>query len=110
MNIEEFIKELRSTDEYIRTIYLNGGCYKFYILLSKMYKNIIPYISNENDHIISRYKDRYYDIDGEVKNIKGYRELNESDIDMVEKWSFRKNNVLVLKECPYCDEPLLIDI
>lgn len=110
MNIEEFIKELRSTDEYIRIIYLNGGCYKFHKLLSKMYKNIIPYISNENNHIISRYKDRYYDIDGEVKNVKGYRELNESDIDMVEKWSFRKNNLLVLRECPNCDEPITFKI
>ena len=110
MNIEEFINALRDTDEYIRYIYTKGSCYKFHVLLSKMYKGSVPYISENKDHIISRYKDRYYDIDGEVKNVKGYRELNESDIDMVEKWSFRKNNVLVLKECPYCDEPLLIDI
>ena len=109
MNIEEFIKELRDTDEYIRYIYTKGSCYKFHVLLSKMYKGSVPYISENKDHIITRYRGKYYDINGEVKNIKGYRELNESDIDMVEKWSFHKNNVLVLKECPYCDEPLVID-
>lgn len=106
MNIDKFIDELRNTDRYIRDIYMNGGCYKFHILLSKMYKNTVPYISKEKDHIVTRYKDRYYDIDGEVYEVKDYRVLDVSEIPMVENWNFHRNNLIVLSECPNCEEPL----
>jgi hypothetical protein len=107
MNILNFINELRDSDEYIKHIYMKGSCYKFHILLSKMYKNTIPYISIKKDHIITRYKDRYYDINGEVYDVKDYRTLDIYDIPMVENWSFRNNNLLQLNECPNCDEPLV---
>lgn len=54
MKILKFINELRDSDEYIKHIYMEGSCYKFYILLSKMYKTTIPYISIKKDHIIPR--------------------------------------------------------
>ena len=110
MNIEEFINALRDTDEYIRYIYTKGSCYKFHVLLSKMYKGSVPYISENKDHIITRYRGKYYDINGEVKNIKGYRELNEEEIPMVKGWSFYHHNLIVLNECPNCDEPLTFKI
>ena len=114
MGICEFIDELRSTDRYIKHIYTEGGCYKFHLLLSKMYKGCVPYISHSKDHIITRYKGKFYDINGAVKCISpkvncidGYVPLGKSDIPMVEDWSFHKNNVIVLKDCPHCDEPLI---
>lgn len=107
MNILTFIDELRNSDGYIRHIYTKGGCYRFHILLSKMYKNCTPYINGTNDHIITRYRGRFYDVYGIVNCIDGFRKLSVDDIPMVEKWSFRKNNLLVLDECPNCEEPLL---
>ena len=114
MDILSFIDELRSTDRYIRHIYTKGGCYKFHLLLSKMYKGCVPYISHSKDHIITRYRGKFYDINGAVKCISpkvncidGYVPLGKSDIPMVEDWSFHKNNLIVLKECPHCDEPLI---
>lgn len=109
MNILNFIDELRNSDEYIKHIYMKGSCYKFHILLSKMYKNTIPYISKEKDHIITRYKDRYYDINGEVYDVKDYKVLDIEDIPMVSNWSFRNNNLLQLNECPNCEEPLVYE-
>lgn len=53
---------------------------------------------------------KYYDINGEVKNIKGYRELREEEIPMVKGWSFFHHNLIVLNECPNCDEPLTFKI
>jgi hypothetical protein len=106
MYIDKFIEELNYTDEYISHIYMKGGCYKFHVLLSKMYKNTVPYISKEKDHIITRYKDRYYDINGEVYEVKDYRVLDVEEIPMVSNWSFSKNNLLLLSECPNCEEPL----
>ncbi len=107
MNILTFIDELRNTDEYIKHIYTEGGCYKFHILLNKMYNNCTPYISPQKNHIITRYKNKYYDINGEVTNIDGYTLLSIEEKLMVEQWSFHKKNLLQLTECPVCDEPIV---
>ena len=107
MNIKEFIDELRSTDRYIHHIYTKGGCYKFHLLLSKMYKGCTPYTNG--NHIITRYKGKYYDIYGEVDSQDGFRKLSNMERPQVEKWSFHMNNLLVLKDCPHCDEPIIIN-
>ena len=109
MNIKDFIDELRNSDGYIEHIYTRGGCYRFHILLSKMYKNAIPYISGNMNHIITRYRGKFYDINGEVTCLDGYRKLNQSELYFVENWSFHKNNLIVLDECPHCEEPLVYD-
>ncbi len=106
MNILTFIQELNQTDRYIHHIYSKGGCYKFHILLSKMYKGCIPYTNGE--HIITKYKGKYYDIYGEVDNQDGFRKLLDKEIPIVSKWSFHMNNLLVLKDCPHCDEPIIL--
>jgi hypothetical protein len=107
MDILKFIDELRNTDQYIHHIYTKGGCYRFHVLLSKMYRNCVPYINATNDHIITRYKGKFYDIFGTVDCLDGYRKLSKQEIPMVSKWSFRKNNLLLLDECPHCEEPLI---
>lgn len=105
MNILNFIDELRNTDRYIHHIYTKGGCYKFHLLLSKMYKNCIPYTNG--NHIITRYKGKFYDINGIVDCLDGYTKLPKDHLPFVENWSFHKNNLLVLKDCPHCEEPLV---
>ena len=107
MDILTFIDELRNSDGYIHHIYTKGGCYRFHILLSKMFKNCTPYISGTNDHIITRYRGRFYDVYCIVDCLDSYRKLSLNEIPVVEKWSFHKNNLLVLDECPNCEEPLL---
>jgi hypothetical protein len=107
MNILTFIDELRNSDGYIHHIYTKGSCYRFHILLSKMYKNTIPYISGNMDHIITRYRGKFYDISGEVSCLDGYRKLSKDELPFVENWSFHKNNLIVLDECPHCEEALI---
>ncbi len=107
MTIDEFIQELRNSDEYIRHIYSRGSCYKFHLLLSKLYRNCIPYINQEMNHVITKHKRKYYDIYGTLNHIDGYRKLKETDLSIVQKWSFHKNNLLVLHDCPNCDEALI---
>ena len=105
MKIEQFIKELRNSDGYIEHIYTRGSCYRFHILLSKMYKGCVPYISDMKNHIITKYRGKYYDINGESTAI-GYTILSDDLIPFVENWSFHKNNLIVLDECPHCEESL----
>jgi hypothetical protein len=71
-----------------------------------MFNKCTPYISKDEDHVISRINGRYYDITGEVTDMDGYTFLGKRRIPIVEKWSFRKNNLLLLDECPNCEEPL----
>jgi len=68
----------------------------FHILLSKMYKNCVPYISANKNHIITKYRGKFYDIYGEVDCLDGFRRLLLKDLPIVEKWSFRKHNLLKL--------------
>lgn len=107
MKILDFINELRSTDQYIKSIYLNGGCYRFHILLKKMYPTAVPYISNHKNHVVTRYGGKFYDIMGIVDRVDGYTVLTDQERTMCENWSFHKYNLLKLTECPSCDEPLL---
>lgn len=106
MDIETFIDELRNTDLYIRHIYTEGGCYKFHILLSKLFRGSKPYISQRKNHIITKYRNNYYDIYGKIDNVDGYTKLKKEEKHMVEQWSFHKNNLLQLNECPHCEEPI----
>lgn len=107
MKILDFINELRETDGYISHIYLKGGCYKFHLLLKKMYPSSTPYISDHKNHIVTKYCGKFYDIAGIVDNVDGYTKLTPEETKIVEKWSFRKHNLLMLTECPNCDEPIV---
>lgn len=109
MKILDFIDTLRGTDFYIKHIYLRGGCYQFHLLLSKMYKGCVPYISAVKDHIVTKYRGKYYDICGEIDCPDGYTKLTTDELIMVNKWSFAHNNLLLLTECPYCEEPLTFE-
>jgi hypothetical protein len=39
-------------------------------------------------------------------NLDGYTLLTIEEKLMVFNWSFHKNNLLLLTECPNCDEPI----
>jgi len=47
------------------TYYLNGHCYDFYFKLLGKFANAICYY--DNDHVITKIGDKYYDITGEVE-------------------------------------------
>jgi len=108
MTILQFINALRKSDFYIEDIYTMGSCYQFYVLLNKMYKGCIPLISPTKDHIITLYKGRFYDIKGIVKEKTAlYTLLSAEDLKMVKKWGFRKNCLIGLTECEFCEEPII---
>jgi len=101
------IEALRKTDEYIHPIFMQGGCYQFHLFLKSIYPECKPYLHHDRDHVATEINGKLYDITGEVK-YDLYDELTDQDKTMVEGWSFRKNNLLKLTECPACDEPIII--
>ena len=98
---EKLIAALRETDDYIKIIYLHGGCYQFYKFLKAVYPQAEPYISGS--HVVTKIGNRYYDIRGAVRG--KYRPLTAEDTEKCEKWSFSKNNWLA-RYCLNCGEPV----
>ncbi|WP_300440672.1 hypothetical protein [Christiangramia sp.] len=104
----DFINHLRNSDKYIEHIFLKGSCYKFHLLLKKLWPEAVPFIHENKDHVVSKIGEFLYDIKGRipVKYEILYDELQDEELEMVQNWSFYRNNLLKLTDCPVCDEPL----
>ena len=102
------VNSLRETDNYIESIFTKGGCYQFYLFLKNIYPDAIPFIHKNKDHIVSKIEDKLFDITGIIEDKKEYSPLKKSELEMVEKWSFSRTHLLQLKECPFCEEPLVV--
>lgn len=64
-----FIKELRESFSDSVHVFTHGSCGRLFLLLNRVWPGGIPYTNEQ--HIITRYGGRYYDITGEV-NPTGY--------------------------------------
>lgn len=107
MNPILIIDNLRKTDNFIKDIFMRGGCYQFYLFLKALFPVAMPYINNKKDHVITRIGGRFYDITGEVDN-SDYYPLSKQDKKKCEKWSFGKKMLLQITECPFCEEPICV--
>lgn len=105
------INAIRNSDSYIKYIYTMGGCYSFYKILKALDDTATPYIEKEKEnHIVTKIGEYMYDIYGLVDNVDQYKPLPISMINRVEKWSFSRTQVLSAKECPFCKEPIPIEL
>lgn len=103
----KLINALRKSDEYITIIFTEGSCYQFHLFLKKIYPGGEPYISLLRNHIVTKIEGKFYDINGIVIERENmYSPLREHDLPMVRKWSFKKNHLLKITDCPNCDEPI----
>lgn len=102
------VNSLRETDRYIESIFIQGGCYRFHLFLKNIFPDATPFIYKDKDHIVSKIGNQFFDIKGIVENKNEYSLLKKSELEMVEKWSFGRTHLLQLKECPFCEEPLVV--
>ena len=107
MTPAKLITALRKTDPYIKDIFMSGGCYKFHLFLKAIFPVSMPYINRSKDHIITRIGGRFYDITGEYKQYSNYIPMTKEDVKMAKKWSFYKQCMLQITECPICEEPII---
>lgn len=104
----KFINALRKADEYMEDIFTMGSCYRFYLLLKKLYPDAEPMINKDKDHVATKIGRKLYDIRGVVKNSDGrFIRLTGTDLAKAKKWSFRKQCLLQVTECPACEEPIV---
>jgi len=107
MTILAFIDTLKSTDKFIVDIFSFGGCYRLHLLLKALYPSCIPFIRADKDHVITKYRGKFYDITGQVSG-SGYSVMTLDEIEIASTWSFSKQYVLQIGECPHCEEPLIV--
>lgn len=97
---------LAKSDPYIKTIFLDGSCYKLHLFLKSIWPQAIPVINVEKNHVATLIDGVIYDITGIAK--EKFVMMNYADIMIAEKWSFAKKAMLQIAECPVCEEPIVI--
>lgn len=107
-DILKFITSLRDSDKYIKTIYMKGGCYQFYLVLSSLYPDAEPFITPTDDHIVTKIRSTYYDINGVYD--KPVKDIRLDMVDEIKTWSFSRTMMLSLGECSFCEEPILVNL
>ncbi|CAM4434314.1 hypothetical protein SHLI107390_16900 [Shewanella livingstonensis] len=60
MEIEGVISSLRSTDRYVETIFLEGGCYQFHQFLAALFPEAKAVINVGRDHVVTLLNDTCY--------------------------------------------------
>lgn len=73
--IIKFLKELRCSDFNMVNIFTEGSCYRLYLILKAIEPSAKAYYNS--DHIITKIRDRYYDIKGEVVKLNNYLSFDE---------------------------------
>lgn len=64
-NVESFIAAVRDSFVGSQQVYTEGSCYHFYLILKQVFPNAVPYY--DEDHIITKIDDKFYDITGEIR-------------------------------------------
>ena len=80
------VDSLRKTDNYIESIFMQGGCYQFHLFLKTIFPDAIPFIHKNKDHIISKIGNKLFDITGIIENENEYSPLKKSELEMVKKY------------------------
>jgi len=75
-------------------------------MLKELWPSATPVISDTNDHVGSLINGVVYDING--ISTWEYRAMDGNDIELAKSWSFAQNNMLLIGECPLCEEPLVV--
>lgn len=106
-NIEKFIALLHRSSRYIESIFMEGGCYQFSRILINLFggKTVMH---SSGGHVGTLIDGVVYDITGAVDK-NDFKEMTEEDLKRAVGWDFDKNMFLAVKECPHCDEVIIMD-
>lgn len=103
--VQSIIQAIRSSDPFIETIYLNGGCYRFYLILKEIYPEAKLYINEDENHVSAYIRGAIYDITG-LCNEHMVPATQEQE-KKCQAWGF-SNKYQLATECPYCQEAIPI--
>lgn len=75
MEVKEIISTIRDSFIGSQQVYTEGSCYHFYLIL----KSVFPQAEcwYDEDHVITKIDNKFYDITGEIKVNAGMRKYDE---------------------------------
>jgi hypothetical protein len=65
VNIENFIAKIRDSFIGSQQVYTEGSCYHFYLIMKEIFPEAECWY--DEDHIVTKIGDSFYDITGEVR-------------------------------------------
>ena len=65
IDVETFIARIRDSFVGSQHVYTFGSCYHFYLILKEVFPEAECWY--DQDHVITKINDKFYDITGEVK-------------------------------------------
>lgn len=81
MPVEVVIGCIRSAAPYMETIFRNGACWRFYLILKSVWPEAVPYITHlDGTHVITKIGDHFYDIGGKVKKPADAMQFNPATV------------------------------
>ena len=98
MTPEDIINIIKESFAGSIHIYTEGSCYKFYLILKKLFKNAEPYYYNY--HVVSKINNKFWDITGQINGelYKPYDyKIGTAHLTKFSLWDCGL-------ECPNCDE------
>jgi hypothetical protein len=69
MTVESFIAKIRDSFIGSQQVYTEGSCYHFYLILKEVFPNAECWY--DQDHVVTKIDDKFYDITGEVSRSTG---------------------------------------
>ncbi|TVO70899.1 hypothetical protein FHP88_15710 [Sedimenticola selenatireducens] len=78
--ILQVISAIRQSYREAVIVYLNGGCYQFFLILKAIFPDAKPFYDGIEGHVVTKIGSRFYDITGEIKKTHAYPLSNEPRI------------------------------
>lgn len=75
IDIETFIRTIRDSFVGSQEVFTLGSCYHFYLILRQVFPNAEAWY--DQNHIITKIEDKFYDINGEVTEEMKSERFNE---------------------------------
>lgn len=107
MSIINFISTIRNSFYGSETVYTQGSCYNFHLILKEVFPDAVAYF--EDEHIVSKIEDKFYDITGEVEPQNEFilfEEVAELFQDLIKNNKF---GITGYVECPNCYEHFKVE-
>ncbi|RLC69239.1 MAG: hypothetical protein DRH97_00070 [Chloroflexi bacterium] len=99
MNIEMFIGRIRNSFTGSEYVFTSGSCYQLFVIVLALFPTCSAYTNG--DHVLIENDGVFYDINGIVEDIQGYKHYNYTK-DELHKTTFSMWSCGL--ECPNCDD------
>lgn len=98
MSPDRIVTLIRNSFPQASIVYTRGSCGQLYKILKEIFPNAKAF--SDGDHIITKVGNNFYDINGAVKDTRGFLPCKDNEQLLLNKYM----GDLEYIQCPNCDE------